>query len=48
MYYGGHGVERDWAKAKEFYKMAAVTDEHAKSLLKEVEQEEEKLSKVQK
>ena len=47
MYYGGHGVEQDKAKAIEFYKMAAVTDEYAKSLLAEVEQEMEKQSKVQ-
>lgn len=47
MYSAGQGVEQDLNKAKEFYKMAAVTDEYAKQLLKEVEEAEEK-SKVQK
>ena len=40
-------MEQDKAKAIEFYKMAAVTDEYAKSLLAEVEQEVEQEAKKQ-
>ena len=40
-------MEQDKAKAIEFYKMAAVTDEYAKSLLAEVEQEVEEEAKKQ-
>lgn len=42
MYYGGYGVDKDTAKAKELYTLAAEEDENAKALLKELEIEEQK------
>ena len=42
MYYHGLGVTQNKAKAKELYKLAAVTDKNAKALLEELELEEQK------
>ena len=40
MYYSGLGVEKNWDKAKELYRAASATNENAKLLLKELEEEE--------
>ena len=42
MYYNGHGVEKNWEKAKELYKAASATDKHGEELYNYVVKEEEK------
>ena len=44
MYYNGLGVEKDWERAKELYRRAAPTNKNAAALLKEVEEDERKLT----
>lgn len=44
MYYNGLGVEKDWNRAKELYRKAAMTNKNAEALLKELEEDERKLS----
>lgn len=44
MYYNGLGVEKDRAKAKELYRAASATNENAKLLLQELEEEEKQSS----
>lgn len=41
MYYQGLGVEKNVAKAKELYSLAAEDDKNAKKLLEELELEEQ-------
>lgn len=43
MYYNGIGVQKDWNKAKEWYRQAAPTNKNAAALLKEVEEDERRL-----
>jgi len=44
MYFGGHGVEKDWEKAKELYKKASATNLQARDLYNDVLAEEKKLA----
>jgi len=44
MYFGGHGVEKDWEKAKELYKKASTTNVQARDLYNDVLAEEKKLA----
>ena len=39
MYYFGYGVEKDWQKSRELYKVAAKTNKDAALLLQELEDE---------
>lgn len=43
MYYNGHGVEKNWEKAKELYKAASASDKHAEELYNHVVKEEKRL-----
>lgn len=43
MYYNGMGVQKDVAKAKELFRLAAEQDEACASYLRAVEEEEKKL-----
>ena len=44
MYYNGHGLEKNWEKAKEFYKAASATDKHGEELYNYVVKEEKRIS----
>ena len=47
MYYNGLGVNKDLKRAKDLYKMAAVEDKNAKTLLEELEIEEQKMTDLE-
>ena len=44
MYYNGHGLEKNWEKAKELYKAASATDKHGEELYNYVVKEEKRIS----
>ena len=44
MYYNGHGLEKNWEKAKELYKAASATDKHGEELYSYVVKEEKRIS----
>ena len=44
MYYNGLGVEKDWNRARELYRQAAMTNKNAEALLKELEEDERKMN----
>ena len=43
MYYNGHGLEKNWEKAKELYKAASAIDKNAEEMYNHVIKEEQQL-----
>lgn len=48
MYYNGHGLEKDWGRAKELYKAASASDKNAEELYKYVITQEKQLAETSK